>query len=83
MENRHVNQILERFPEAKGRVDKITSYAGKEGEIKDFPESGYGEVVSWLRHCYSIMVPCVEVIADRLVHERVSRSDMNPSAKVD
>jgi protein-tyrosine-phosphatase len=83
MENRHVDQILERFPESNGRVDKMTSYAGKEGEIKDFPESGYGDVVSWLRHCYSIMVPCVEVIADRLVRERVGRSDMNPSAKVD
>lgn len=70
MENRHVSQILERFPEAKGRVDKITSYAGKEGEIKDFPDSGYGDVYSWLRHCHAIMVPCVETITERLVRER-------------
>ena len=70
MENRHVRQILERFPESKGRVDKITTYGGKDGEIKDFPDSGYGDVVSWLRHCHSVMVPCVETIADRLVRER-------------
>jgi protein-tyrosine-phosphatase len=83
MENRHVNQILERFPESKGRVHKITSYAGKDGEIKDFPDSGYRDVVSWLRHCRSIMVPCVELIADRLVRERGIESKNNSPAKVD
>jgi protein-tyrosine phosphatase len=71
MENRHVSQIIERFPEANGRVDKITHYAGKEGETRDFPDSGYGDVVSWLRHCYTVMVPCVEEIADRIVREKV------------
>lgn len=70
MENRHVSQILERFPEAKGRVDKITAYAGKDGEIKDFPDSGYGDVYCWLRHCHAVMVPCVETITERLVRER-------------
>ena len=79
MENRHISQILERFPESEGRVDKITTYAGKEGEIKDFPDSGYGDVYNWLRHCYAIMAPCVETITERLVHERA-----NPRAeKVD
>ena len=70
MENRHVSQILERFPKSIGRVDKITSYAGKDGEIKDFPDSGYRDVYSWLRHCHSVMVPCVETIRERLVRER-------------
>jgi protein-tyrosine-phosphatase len=83
MENRHVYQILARFPESNGRVDLITSYAGKEGEIKDFPDSGYGDVVSWLRHCHSIMVPCVEMIVDRLVRERDNGSASLSTAKVD
>jgi protein-tyrosine-phosphatase len=83
MEDRHVNQILERFPESSGRVDKITSYAGKDGEIKDFPDSGYGDVVSWLRHCHSTMVPCVELIADRLVRERDNGSNRKSTTKVD
>jgi low molecular weight protein-tyrosine phosphatase len=83
MENRHVYQILQRFPESDGRVDKITTYAGKDGEIKDFPDSGYGDVVSWLRHCHSIMVPCVEAIADRLVRERDDRSANPSTEKVD
>jgi protein-tyrosine-phosphatase len=66
MESRHVRQIHERFPRARGRVDLVTTYAGREGEIKDFPDSGYGDVVSWLRHCHSIMHPSVEIVADRL-----------------
>ena len=70
MENRHVSQILERFPEAKGRVHKITSYGGKDADIKDFPDSGYRDVVSWLRHCHSVMIPCIETITQRLVRER-------------
>jgi len=74
MENRHVRQILERYPKSQGRVDKITSYAGRDGEVKDFPDSGYGDVFSWLRHCHSIMLPCVETIADRLVRERDNES---------
>ncbi len=69
METRHVRQIHERFPKAQGRVDLVTVYAGKEGEIKDFPDSGYGDVVGWLRHCHSILRPSVETIADRLVRE--------------
>jgi protein-tyrosine-phosphatase len=69
MEDRHVNQILERFPDAEGRVHKITSYAGKEGEIRDFPDSGYGDVFSWLRSCHSIMVPCIETIAQKIIRE--------------
>jgi protein-tyrosine phosphatase len=83
MENRHIQQILERFPESRGRVDKITSYAGKDGEIRDFPDSGYGDVVSWLRHCHTIMVPCLETIADRLVHETVNANQPPPTGKVD
>lgn len=83
MENRHVYQILERFPESGGRVDKITTYAGNDGEIKDFPDSGYSDVVSWLRHCHSIMVPCIETIADRLVRERDSVSTGPSTEKVD
>lgn len=79
MENRHISQILERFPESKGRVDKITTYAGKEEEIRDFPESGFGDVYSWLRHCYTIMAPCVETITERLVRERAE----NDANKVD
>lgn len=74
MENRHVSQILERFPSAKGRVHKITTYAGTDGEIKDFPESGYGDVYSWLLHCRSIMVPCVETISLRLRDHKLDHS---------
>lgn len=79
MENRHVSQILERFPKSLGRVDKLTTYAGTDGEIKDFPDSGYGDVYSWLRHCHSVMVPCIETIAQRLVRERRDE----PAEKVD
>jgi protein-tyrosine phosphatase len=82
MENRHVNQILERFHVSEGRVNKMTTYAGRDGEIKDFPDSGYGDVVSWLRHCHSIMIPCVETIAERLVREEQSSRDVT-AAKVD
>ena len=74
MENRHVRQILERYPESQGRVDKITSYAGRDGEVKDFPDSGYGDVFAWLRHCHSIMLPCIGTIADRLVRGRDNES---------
>ena len=70
MEDRHVNQILERFPTAEGRVDKITSYAGRDGEIRDFPDSEYGDVFSWLQHCHSIMTPCIEIIAQKIIREQ-------------
>ena len=73
MEDRHVSQILERFPESKGRVAKITTYAGKDGEIKDFPDSGYSDVYSWLRHCHTIMVPCLQTITETVVRERNRR----------
>jgi protein arginine phosphatase len=73
MENRHIRQIHERFPKTRGRVDIITTYAGRKGEISDFPDSGYGDVVSWLRHCHSIMLPSVETIIDRLVRENGSQ----------
>jgi len=74
MENRHVVEIIERYPKYHGRVDKITSYAGRDDEVKDFPDSEYGDVFTWLRHCHSIMLPCVETIADRLVRERENES---------
>jgi protein-tyrosine phosphatase len=67
MENRHVKTILERFPEAQGKADLLTVYAGIDGEVKDYPDSGQADVVNWLRQCYSIMLPCLEVVADRLV----------------
>ena len=67
MENRHLRTILERFPEAQGKVDVLTVYSGARGEIKDYPDSGEADVVSWMRQCYSIMLPCLEVVADRLV----------------
>jgi protein-tyrosine-phosphatase len=67
MEDRHVSQILERFPDAEGRVFKITSYAGVDGEIKDFPDSRYGDVYGWLRDCHSKMVPCIDAIAEKIV----------------
>lgn len=69
MEERHVTQIRERFSDLEGRVFKITSYAGAEGEIKDFPDSGYGDVYSWLRDCYSKMAPCIDTIAEKIVRD--------------
>ncbi len=69
MENRHVMTILERFPEAEGKTNVLTAYAGVSGEIKDYPDSGQTDVVNWLRDCYSIMLPCLEVVAERLVRE--------------
>lgn len=76
MESRHVAQILERFPKTRGRVDKITTYSGREGEIRDFPDSGFSDIYSWLRYCHSIMVPCVEFIADRLVRGQGARPEL-------
>ena len=67
MENRHVNSILERFPEAKGKAHLLTTYSGANGEIKDYPDSGQTDVVNWLRQCYLIMLPCLEVVATRVV----------------
>ncbi len=67
MENRHVKTILERFPEAQGKANLLTVYAGIGGEVKDYPDSGQADVVNWLRQCYSTMLPCLEVVADRLV----------------
>ena len=69
MEKRHTLQIQERFPGSKGKVGLVTSFAGRDVEVKDFPDSGYGDVVSWLRHCHSVMLPSVETIVDRLVRE--------------
>lgn len=69
MEERHVRQILERFSNLEGRVFKVTSYAGKEGEIKDFPDSGYGDVYSWLCDCYTKMVPCIDTIAEEITRD--------------
>ncbi len=66
MENRHLQTILERFPEAQGKANLLTAYAGVIGEIKDYPDSGQIDVVNWLRQCYSIMLPCLEVVAGRL-----------------
>ena len=81
MEDRHVSQILERFSNLEGRVFKITSYAGTEGEIKDFPDSGYGDVYSWLRDCYSKMVPCIDKIAEKIGHD--SKSSPHQPGKLD
>ncbi len=67
MENRHVETILERFPEAKGKANVITTYAGASGEVKDYPDSGQTDVVNWLRQCYSIILPCLEVVVNRSV----------------
>lgn len=69
MEERHVRQILERFSNLEGRVFKVTSYAGTQGEIKDFPDSGHGDVYSWLRDCYTKMVPCIDIIAEKITHD--------------
>jgi len=66
MENRHVIVILERFPEAKGKVDVITAYAGREGEVKDYPANEQLDPISWMRQCYSLLLPCLETVADRL-----------------
>ena len=66
MENRHVDTILERFPETKGKVNLLTAYAGARGEVKDYPDSGQTDVVNWLSQCYSTMLPCLEVVANRL-----------------
>jgi protein-tyrosine phosphatase len=65
MENRHVREIVERFPELKPRVHLLTTFAGKDGEIKDFPDSGQPDVVSWLRQCHAILLPCLETIANQ------------------
>lgn len=70
MENRHVKTILGRFPEAQGKVDVLTAYSGMGGEVKDYPDGGQGDVVSWMRQCHSIMLPCLEVVADRLVRSK-------------
>ena len=67
MENRHVKTILERFPEAEGKTHMLTAYAGVNGEIEDYPDSGQTNVVNWLRKCYSITLPCLEFVAERLV----------------
>lgn len=69
MEERHLLQIIERFPNLDGRVFKITSYAGTEGEITDFPESGFGDVYSWLRDCYTKMVPCIDTITEKIAND--------------
>ena len=81
MEERHVLQIIERFPNLEGRVFKITSYAGTEGEIKDFPDSGYCDVYGWLRDCYSKMVPCIDTIAEKIEHD--SKSSPHQPGKLD
>ena len=73
MENRHVRTILERFPEANGKVDVLTAYSGIGGEVKDYPDSGQADVANWLRQCYWVMVPCLEVVADRLARQRDSK----------
>lgn len=82
MEKRHIRQIHERFPSSKGKVFMVTSYAGGDVEIKDLPDSGYGDIVSWMRHCHSIILPSIETIVDRLVEE--SDNKLKPSSeKVD
>jgi protein-tyrosine-phosphatase len=82
MEKRHVRQIHERFPKIRATVDLVTTFAGRDGEIKDFPESGYVDLVNWLRNCHSIMLPSVELIVDRLVRENGTRPKVLPK-KVD
>lgn len=73
MEDRHIREIHERFPGTKGKVHLVTTYAGMDGEILDFSAHEYGDVVSWLRHCHSIILPSVEAIVDRLVRENDSK----------
>lgn len=46
MEENHVKRVLERFPEAKGKVNILTHYVGNTGEIKDFGESGQTDIES-------------------------------------
>ena len=81
MEERHVLQIIQRFPNLEGRVYKVTSYAGTEGEIRDFPDSGYGDVYSWLRDCYTKMSPCIDTIAEKIADD--GKSSVQESEKLD
>src|SRR5215471_2470731 len=62
MENRHIREIHHRFPGIKGRVDLVTTYAGKEGEVLDFSAGEYGNVATWLRHCHSTILPSITVM---------------------
>ncbi len=66
MEESHVKRVIERFPEAKGRVDTLTHYAGNTGEIKDFGESGQTDIESWLRHCRLLLSPSLKRLVERL-----------------
>ena len=66
MEVSHVKRILERFPEAKGKVDTLTHYVGNAGDVKDFGESGQTDVESWLQHCQLLLSPSLKRLVERL-----------------
>lgn len=70
MEERHIREIVSRFPEARGKVATLTDYVGEEGEIIDFIDSQHGSFLEWLKSCYATVDRCL----DRLV-EKVSRPD--------
>lgn len=66
MEDRHVKQVLERFPETEGKVDTLTHFVGGMGEIKDFGESGQTDIESWLRDCLLLLNSNLKKLVQRI-----------------
>ena len=74
MEERQVREVLARFPEARGKVYTVTSFAGEKGDIYDFLDSNSGDFLEWLKSSYSTLDQCLNKVIDRVLkHDFTSR----------
>lgn len=66
MEGHQVREILSRFPETRGRVARLTTYAGEDGDVVDFIDSQHSSFLEWLKSCYSVVDRCLDRIAEKV-----------------
>ncbi len=66
MEEHQVREILSRFPETRGRVARLTAYAGEDGDVVDFIDSQHGSFLEWLKSCYSVVDRCMDRIVEKV-----------------
>lgn len=66
MENRHVQEINTRFPEAKAKTFTVNGFAGVKGEIKDFIDSNEPDIVDWMQNCYDELSEELPKVVERV-----------------
>jgi len=72
MEERQVREIVSRFPDARGKVATVASYAGGDDDITDFIDGYQGSFLQWLESCYSRLDASLDRIVKKLSENNAS-----------